>query len=223
LANPCPFLFREPNLETDAEQLLFRVWGCGRKTINTLWRHGRGWFHFIDQLFLPMGKRAHHWHHSLALDEDKVNKRPGKLVGWKALLGTEDGSPKAKGTMCTPVDDIPCLDLTIKYGRAGKCDRGKRGAFAVEVAAAFPYNCSGKSETLWCGRAWWSDCPWRKFPFYCSGSVNLQVSTVRIFPTPRFDMWKCKKSIHACEEMKSEEMEEAWRLWVILVCARKDL
>jgi len=55
-------------------------------------------------------------------------------------FGVQKGTvTKAKETMCYTVDVFPFLDLTIKYGGAGKMwTEEKRGALQLEVAAAFP-------------------------------------------------------------------------------------
>jgi hypothetical protein len=208
--NPA-FLISGTHLETDAEQLLFGFEDVVGKHINIYGGMAGDDFTFIDQYVFTNGKETNIGTIVLALDEDKVKIKGRATCGWKAV-GTERTVTKSEGNHVYTVDDIPVLDLTIKYGGLENVTE-ENGGFAVEVAAAFPLQLQREIGDPVMRPGLMVD--WSDHSFYCSGSVP-QGSKVRFSLPPDFDVMQ--KVIKACEELKAEEMEEADAL-VIFSCA----
>jgi hypothetical protein len=72
----------------------------------------------------------------LAVDEDKIRIRGKATCGWKAV-GTERTVTKSVGNHVYTVDNIPVLDLTIKYGGLGNI-KDNDADVAMEIAVNFP-------------------------------------------------------------------------------------
>lgn len=209
-ANPA-FLISGTHLETDAEQLLFGFEDVVGKHINIYGGMAGDDFTFMDQYVFTNGKETNIGTIVLALDEDKVKIKGRATCGWKAV-GTERTVTKSEGNHVYTVDDIPVLDLTIKYGGLENVTE-ENGGFAIEVAATFPLQLQREIGDPVMRPGLMVD--WSDHSFYCSGSVP-QGSKVRFSLPPDFDVMQ--KVIHACENLKAEEMEEADAL-VIFSCA----
>ena len=113
-ANPA-FLISGSNTETDGEQLLFGFEDIIGKQVNVFGGMAGDDYSFSEQFVFTNDKESNRGMVVLAVDEDKIMIRGKATCGWKAV-GTERTVTKSEGNHVYTVDDIPVLDLTIKYG-----------------------------------------------------------------------------------------------------------
>lgn len=209
-SNPA-FLIVGSHLETDAEQLLFGFEDIIGKHVNIYGGMAGDDFSFMQQYVFTNDKESDRGMTVLAIDENKIKIKGRATCGWKAV-GTERTVTKSVGNHVYTVDDIPVLDLTIKYGGIENVTP-ENGRFSVEVAAAFPLQLQREAGDPVMRPGLMVD--WSDHSFYCSGSVP-QGSKVRFSLPPDFDV--IDKVIKACENLKAEEISEADAL-VIFSCA----
>ena len=209
-SNPA-FLMTGSHLETDAEQLLFGFEDIIGKHVNIYGGMAGDDFSFTQQYVFTNDKGSNRGMIVLAIDENKIKIKGRATCGWKAV-GTERTVTKSVGNHVYTVDDIPVLDLTIKYGGIENATP-ENGGFSIEVAAQFPLQLQRETGDPVMRPGLLVD--WSDHSFYCSGSVP-QGSKVRFSLPPDFDV--IDKVIKACEELKATEMAEADAL-VIFSCA----
>ncbi|SDA87489.1 Uncharacterized conserved protein, contains FIST_N domain [Algoriphagus alkaliphilus] len=209
-SNPA-FLITGSHLETDAEQLLFGFEDVIGKQVNIYGGMAGDDFSFTNQFVFTNTEESKRGIIVLAIDENKIKIKGRATCGWKAV-GTERTVTKSVGNHVYTVDDIPVLDLTIKYGGIENATPDN-GGFSIEVAAQFPLQLQREVGDPVMRPGLLVD--WSDHSFYCSGSVP-QGSKVRFSLPPDFDV--IDKVIKACEDLKAEEMEEADAL-IIFSCA----
>lgn len=209
-SNPA-FLITGSHLETDAEQLLFGFEDVIGKQVNIYGGMAGDDFSFTNQFVFTNTEESKRGIIVLAIDENKIKIKGRATCGWKAV-GTERTVTKSVGNHVYTVDDIPVLDLTIKYGGIENATPDN-GGFSIEVAAQFPLQLQREFGDPVMRPGLLVD--WSDHSFYCSGSVP-QGSKVRFSLPPDFDV--IDKVIKACEDLKAEEMEEADAL-IIFSCA----
>ena len=139
----------------------------------------------------------------LAVDEDKIMIKGRSTCGWKSI-GTERTVTKSEGNHVYTVDDIPVLDLTIKYGGLENVVEENTAAVAMEIAVNFPLQLIRESGDAVMRPGLKID--WEDRSFYCNGTVP-QGSKVRFSVPPDFDVME--KVIKGAEAMKAGEMPEA--------------
>jgi hypothetical protein len=209
-SNPA-FLMTGSHLETDAEQLLFGFEDIIGKHVNIYGGMAGDDFSFTQQYVFTNDRGSNRGMIVLAIDEDKIKIKGRATCGWKAV-GTERTVTKSEGNHVYTVDDIPVLDLTIKYGGIENATP-ENGGFSIEVAAQFPLQLQREVGDPVMRPGLLVD--WSDHSFYCSGSVP-QGSKVRFSLPPDFDV--IDKVIKGCEELKASEMPEADAL-IIFSCA----
>ena len=212
--NPA-FLISGSHMETDAEQLLFGFEEVVGKQVNVFGGMAGDDYAFKEQFVFTNDKESNRGMVVLAVDEDKIMIRGNATCGWKAV-GTERTVTKSEGNHVYTVDNIPVLDLTIKYGGIENIKENDVNV-AMEIAVNFPLQLQREFGDPVMRPGLLVD--WNDHSFYCSGSVP-QGSKVRFSIPPDFDVME--KVIKAAEEMKAAEMPEADAV-VVFSCAGRIL
>lgn len=213
-ANPA-FLISGSHTETDGEQLLFGFEDVVGKQVNVFGGMAGDDYAFKDQYVFTNDKESNRGMVVLAVDEDKIMIRGKATCGWKAV-GTERTVTKSEGNHVYTVDNIPVLDLTIKYGGLENI-KEQDPDVAMEIAVNFPLQLQREFGDPVMRPGLLVD--WSDHSFYCSGSVP-QGSKVRFSIPPDFDVME--KVIKGVEKLKAEEMAEADAV-VVFSCAGRIL
>ena len=214
-ANPA-FLLSGSHMETDAEQLLFGFEDVVGKQVNVFGGMAGDDYAFKEQYVFTNNKESNRGMVVLAVDEDKIMIRGKATCGWKAV-GTERTVTKSEGNHVYTVDNIPVLDLTIKYGGLENIKENNADFVAMEIAVNFPLQLQREFGDPVMRPGLLVD--WSDHSFYCSGSVP-QGSKVRFSIPPDFDVME--KVIKGMEKLKAEEMAEADAV-VVFSCAGRIL
>jgi hypothetical protein len=209
------FLIAGSNMETDAEELLFGFEDVVGKDVNVYGGMASDDYTFTEQFVFTNGKESNRGIVALALDENKILIRGKATCGWNAV-GTEKTVTKSEGNHVFTVDDIPVLDLTVKYGGIENVSSDNPG-LTLEIAANLPLQLQREKGDPVMRPGLLVD--WSDRSFYCSGSVP-QGSKVRFSIPPDFNVME--KVIQSAEELKASEMPEADAL-VVFSCAGRIL
>ena len=209
------FLIAGSHLETDAEQFLFGFEDVVGKHVNVYGCMAGDDYALTDQFVFTNGKESSQGIVVVALDESKITIKGKAICGWKAI-GTEKTVTKSEGNHVYTVNDIPVLDLTVKYGGLENVSPDNMGLL-LEIAANLPIQLQrDKGEPIMRpGLA----VDWDDGSFYCSGTVP-QGSKVRFSVPPDFDVMD--KVIKGMEDLKATEMPEADAL-IVFSCAGRIL
>jgi hypothetical protein len=149
----------------------------------------------------------------LAMDEEKIKIGGVVTCGWKAV-GTEKTVTKSEGNHVYTVDDVPVLDMTIKYGGMDNLKEFKDvDAQANEIATNFPLQLQRKKGDPVMRPGLLID--WNDGSFYCSGTVP-QGSKVRFSLPPDLDVME--EVINRTQKLKDTEMPEADAV-IVFSCA----
>jgi len=209
------FLISGSHLETDAEQLLFGFEDAIGKDVNVYGGMASDDYTFTEQFVFTNGKESNRGIVALALDENKIFIKGKATCGWKAV-GTEKTVTKSEGNHVYTVDDIPVLDLTVKYGGLENVSPDNPGLL-LEIAANLPLQLQREKGDPVMRPGLVVD--WNDRSFYTSGSVP-QGSKVRFSIPPDFDVME--KVVKGVEELRDKEMPEADAL-IVFSCAGRIL
>jgi len=209
------FLISGSHLETDAEQLLFGFEDVIGKDVNVYGGMASDDYTFSEQFVFTNGKQSNRGIVALALDEQKILINGKATCGWKAI-GTEKTVTKSEGNHVYTVDDIPVLDLTVKYGGLENVTPENKNLL-IEIAANLPLQLQREKGDPVMRPGLVVD--WNDRSFYTSGSVP-QGSKVRFSIPPDFDVME--KVIKGVEELKAKEMPEA-DVVIVFSCAGRIL
>lgn len=151
----------------------------------------------------------------LAIDETKVKIEGIATCGWKAI-GTERTVTKSEGNHVYTIDDIPALDITVKFGGIENPTE-ENANLMVEIAANFPLQLqrSAGDPVMRPGLV----VDWADHSFYTSGTVP-QGSKVRFSLPPDWDVME--KVVQGAQNLKDTKMPEADAL-VVFTCAGRIL
>ena len=209
------FFITGSNMETDAEELLFGFEDIVGKQVNVFGGMAGDDYSFKEQFVFTNDEESNRGMVVLALDEDKIMIRGKATCGWKAV-GTERTVTKSEGNHVYTVDNIPVLDLTIKYGGLENI-KEHDASVAMEIAVNFPLQLQRQFGDPVMRPGLLVD--WNDHSFYCSGTVP-QGSKVRFSLPPDLDVME--KVINSAAELKETEMPEADAL-IIFSCAGRIL
>lgn len=209
------FIISGSHLETDAEQLLYGFEDVVGKDVNVFGGMASDDYTFTEQFVFTNGKESNRGIVALALDEDKINIKGKATCGWKAV-GTEKTVTKSEGNHVYTVEDMPVLDLLIKYGGLENVTPDNEGLL-LEIAANLPLQLQRPKGDPVMRPGLVVD--WNDRSYYCSGTVP-QGSKVRFSLPPDFNVME--KVIKGVEELKENEMPEADAL-IVFSCASRIL
>lgn len=214
-ANP-GFLISVSHMETDAEQLLYGFEDIIGKQVNVFGGMAGDDYSFTEQFVFTNHKESNRGLVALAVDEEHIMIKGKATCGWKSV-GTERTVTKSEGNHVYTVDNIPVLDLTIKYGGLENVNEENPQAVAMEIAVNFPLQLQREIGDPIMRPGLVID--WNDRSFYCSGTVP-QGSKVRFSIPPDFDVME--KVITGAENLKSTDMPEADAL-VVFSCGGRIL
>jgi hypothetical protein len=209
------FLISASHMETDAEELLFGFEDVIGKEVNVYGGGAGDDYAFKEQFVFTNHTSGNRAMAVLVLDEDKIIIKGIATCGWKAV-GTVRTVTKSEGNHVYTVDDLPVLDLTVKYGGLENVEEGN-AMVGTEIAVNFPLQLQRELGDPVMRPGLLID--WKDRSYYCSGTVP-QGSKVRFSLPPDFDVME--KVIKGVEELKAHEMPEADAL-VIFSCAGRIL
>ena len=213
-ANPA-FLISCSNTETDAEALLLGFEDIIGKKVNVYGGAAGDDYTFSEQIVFTNSCESKRGMVVLVLDEDKIKIKGRATCGWNAI-GTVRTVTKSEGNHVFTVDDIPVLDLTVKYGGIENASPDNSN-LVLEIASTFPLQMQREKGDPVMRPGLMID--WSDRSFYCSGSVP-QGSKVRFSLPPDFDV--VEKVISNCRELKETEMPEADAV-IIFSCAGRQV
>ena len=170
---------------------------------------------FVETFVFTNSKESKNGLLCLALDGEKVEIQGVATCGWKAM-GTEKTVTKSDGNHVFTVDDVPVLDLTVKYGGLENATPDNQDLL-LEIAANFPLQLQREKGDPIMRPGLVVD--WTDRSFYTSGSVP-QGSKVKFSLPPDWDVME--KVVKGVENLKPTKMPEAEAL-VIFSCAGRIL
>lgn len=154
----------------------------------------------------------------IAFDKTNVQIKGVATCGWKAV-GTEKIVTRSEGNHVYTIDNIPALDITIKFGGLENVTPENEDVKNVlaELATNFPLQLQREKGEPVMRPGLVVD--WTDRSFYTSGSVP-QGSKVRFSVPPDWDV--AEKVVKAVENLRDTEMPEADAL-VVFSCAGRIL
>jgi hypothetical protein len=203
------FLIACSNLKTDAEELLHGFEDVVGKQVNVCGGAAGDDFGFKENFVFTNNKESNNGVMVIALDEDKITIKGKATSGWNAV-GTEKIITKSASNHVYTVDDVPVLDLVIKYGGLKNVTAEN---LALEHSITLPLQLQREhgDPVIRAGLV----LDWNDRSYYCGGPMP-QGSKVRFSIAPDFDV--IEKVINGCEEFKASEMPEADAL-ILFNCA----
>lgn len=207
-AHPC-FLMAGSNMQTDAEELLHGFEDILGKRVNVYGGMAGDDFGFKENFVFTNGRISNKGVVAIAIDENKISIKGRATHGWSAV-GTEKTVTKSEGNHVFTIENVPVLDLVVKYG--GLKDVTPEN-FAMQHSVTLPLQLQRENGNSIIRVGLVVD--WNDHSFYCSGNVP-QGSKVRFSIPPDFDV--IEKVIHECEDLKATEMPEADAL-ILFSCA----
>ncbi len=198
-AHPC-FLIVGSNLNTDAEELLHGFEDILGKEVDVYGGMAGDDFRFKETFVFTNKNASNNGIVAIALDENKISIKGRATYGWRPV-GTEKTVTKREGNHVYTIDDIPALDLTMKYGGLENVTPEN---FASEHSIVLTLQLQRETgdPVMRAGLV----VDWKDHSMYCSGPVQ-QGSKVRFSLPPDFDV--VEKVIKGCEELKATEIPEA--------------
>ncbi len=209
------FLMAGSNMETDAEELLYGFVDVLGNDVNVYGSMAGDDYSFSEQYVFTNNQSSNCGIVALVLDETKIDISGVATCGWKAV-GTERTVTKSDGNHVYTVDNVPVLELTIKYSGLENISPDNKNSL-VELAANFPLQLQREKGDPVMRPGLVVD--WNDDSFYCSGSVP-QGSKVKFSLPPDFDVME--KVIKGVEKLKAMEMPEADAL-IVFSCAGRIL
>jgi hypothetical protein len=207
-AHPC-FLMAGSNMQTDAEELIHGFEDILGKGVNVFGGMAGDDFGFKENFVFTNGRISNKGIVAIAIDEDKISIKGRATHGWSAV-GTEKTVTKSEGNHVFTIENVPVLDLVVKYG--GLKDVTPEN-FAMQHSVTLPLQLQRENGNSIIRVGLVVD--WNDHSFYCSGNIP-QGSKVRFSIPPDFDV--IEKVIHECEDLKATEMPEADAL-LLFSCA----
>jgi len=198
-AHPC-FLIAGSNLNTDPEALLHGFEDILGKQANVFGGMAGDDFAIKEQFVFTNHQESSNGIVVIVFNEDRITINGRAAYGWKPL-GTVKTVTKSVGNHVYTIDDVPVLDLIIKYGGLENVTPEN---FTLEHSTALSLQMQRETgdPVIRAGLV----VDWDDHSYYCSGVVP-QGSKVRLSLPPDFDV--VEKVIKSCEELRANEIPEA--------------
>jgi hypothetical protein len=206
------FIIAGSNLQTDAEELLLGFTDAAGNDINVFGCMAGDDTTFTEQFVFTNKKSSKRGIVCLVLDEDKVMIRGRSTSGWKAV-GTEKTITKSEGRRIYTIDNIPALDICLKFSGLSIDDPN----LPIELVINFPLQLQRENGNPVMRPTFMIN--WDDHSLMASGKVP-QGSKVRFSLPPDFDV--IDKVINECEKLKETEMPNADAL-IIYNCSGRHL
>jgi hypothetical protein len=194
------FLIGVSNLNADAEALLHGFEDILGKDVNVSGAMAGDDFQFIASYVFTNQFSTSNGIVVLVFDEDHISIKGRATFGWKAI-GTVRTVTKSEGNHVYTIDDIPALDLTIKYGGLENVTPEN---FALEHSIALTFQIQRETGDPVMRAGLLVD--WNDHSIYCAGPLP-QGSKIRFSLPPEFDV--IEKVIRGCEDLKATEIPDA--------------
>ncbi len=213
---PAPaFLLGLSDASVDGEEILFGFEDVVGPEVNVFGGGAGDDYSFSETIVFTNNRESEAGIVCIAIDEEKVKIKGIATCGWKAV-GTEKTVTKSEGNHVYTVDNIPALDITVKYGGLENITPDNKNVL-IEMAANFPLQLQREKGDPVMRPGLVVD--WSDRSFYTSGSVP-QGSKVRFSLPPDFDVME--KVVKGVRQLKATEMPEADAL-VVFSCAGRIL
>ncbi|WP_369994132.1 FIST signal transduction protein [Winogradskyella sp.] len=209
------FLIGTSNSETDGEEILRGFEKIIGNNVTAFGASAGDDYRFEETFVFSNKEISKNGLLCLVINEEKVEVNGIATCGWKAA-GTEKTVTKSKGNHVYTIDNIPALDITVKYGGLENITPDNKDVL-VELAANFPLQLQRPKGDPIMRPALVVD--WTDNSFYTSGTVP-QGSKVRFSLPPDWDVME--KVIKGVEKLKAEKMPEADAL-IVFSCAGRIL
>jgi hypothetical protein len=207
------FLISGSHMNTDAEELLKGFEDVIGPEVNVYGSMAGDDMSFSEQFVFTNDRESNRGVVVLALDEEKIKIRGRATCGWKAV-GTPKTVTRSEGNHVFTVEDVPVLDLTVKYSGFDSVSRdatAKDNALLIATTLPLQLQREKGDPIMRPGLIVNFD----DGSFICSGSVP-QGSKVRFSVPPDFDVMD--SVIQQATDLKEKEMPEADAL-VVFSCA----
>ncbi len=202
------FLIAASSLQTNAEEVLHGFSDAAGNEVNVFGAMAGDDMALTEQFVFTNKKCSNRAIVTLVLDEDKIIIKGRATSGWKAV-GTEKTVTKSEGSRVYTIDDVPALDICLKYGGLKEDDPN----LAMELVINFPLQLQRQNGNPVMRPSY--KINWEDRSLTTSGEVP-QGSKVKFSLPPDFDV--IEKVIDGCRELKETEMPEADAL-IIFNCA----
>jgi hypothetical protein len=201
--------------ETDGEEILHGLEEVAGKDVDAFGGGAGDDYEFTDNYAFTNGKDGGKAIVCIALNKNKVEIKGIATCGWKAV-GTEKTVTKSEGNHVYTVENIPVLDITVKYGGLENVTPDNKNLL-IELAANFPLQLQREKGDPVMRPGLMVD--WSDHSYYTSGTVP-QGSKVRFSLPPDWDVME--KVVKGVENLKATKMSEADAV-VVFSCAGRIL
>lgn len=209
------FLIGISDAATDGEEILHGFEDVIGMDVNVFGGAAGDDYAFAENFVFTNQKESKNGIVCIALDESKIDIKGIATCGWKAV-GTEKVVTKSEGNHVYTIDNIPALDITVKYGGLENITPENKNVL-IELAANFPLQLQREKGDPVMRPGLVVD--WTDHSFYTSGTVP-QGSKVRFSLPPDWDVME--KVVKGVENLRDTEMPEADAL-VVFSCAGRIL
>ena len=193
------FITTASNLQTDAEEFLAGFTEAGGNEINVFGGMAGDDNSFTEQYVFTNNFSGSRAIVTLVLDEDKIMVKGRATSGWKPV-GTEKTVTKSDGSRIYTIENIPALDICLKYSGLSKDAEN----LPIELVTNFPFQLQRENGSPLMRPAF--RIHWEDNSLTTSGKVP-EGSKLRFSLPPDFDV--IEKVIDECKDLKATEMPEA--------------
>lgn len=198
--NTPSFLIGTSNPSADGEEILRGFKNVIGKDVIAFGASAGDNYSFTETFVFTNGKISNTGLICIVLNEDKVAIHGIATCGWKAV-GREKKVTKSEDNHVYTIDNIPALDITVKYGGLENITPNNKDVL-MELAANFPLQREKGDPVMRPPLV----VDWADRSFYTSGTVP-QDSKLPFYLPPDLDVME--KVINGVQHLKNTEMPKA--------------